>query len=251
MRIAVAGGTGIVGRHVVRLAEARGHETVVLARSEGVDLTTGAGLDGRLEGVEAVVDATSVFTQNPRKAKAFFGAVSRNLLAAEKAAGIGHHVALSIVGIDQAKIGYYQGKLVQEQVVTSGDVPWSIQRVTQFHEFPLQVLSGAVAGFAFVPKVLSQPIAAAEVARFVLDAVEAGPAGRLPDLAGPEPMQMVDMVRRANEARGLGRRVVPVRVPGPLGKRLRAGVLIPSAEGPRGRITFEDWLAQGTGSNTP
>ncbi|HSV40890.1 MAG TPA: NAD(P)H-binding protein [Nocardioidaceae bacterium] len=243
MRIAVAGGTGVVGRHVVRVASERGHDTVVLTRSQGVDLTTGAGLEGRLEGIDAVVDVTSVVTQNPRKARAFFGSVTKHLLAAEKAAGVAHHIALSIVGIDRATIGYYQGKIEQERLVVEGDVPWSVLRVTQFHDFPLQVLIGAaIAGFVPVPRVLTQPVASVEVAAALIDLVEAGPSGRVPDLAGPEPLQLVDMVRRVNKARGLGRRVVPIHVPGRIGKRLRAGALIPDQDGPRGQTTFEEWL---------
>lgn len=243
MKIAVAGGTGIVGRHVVRLAEARGHEPVVLARSQGVDLMTGEGLQGRLAGVDAVVDATSVVTQNPRKARAFFGAVSRNLLAAEQEAGVGHHVAVSIVGCDEVTLGYYHGKVEQERVVTSGDVPWSLLRVTQFHEFALQILHASRVGpFCFVPDMLIQPVASVEVAEALVDLVEAGPSGRVPDLAGPERHRMVDLCRRVSEARGLGRRVVSVRIPGKAGRGIRSGALIP-ADGPRGRITFEEWLA--------
>ena len=106
MRVAVAGGTGVVGRRVVDALSARGHEVIVLARSRGVDVTTGAGLDAALAGVDAVVDTTNVVTTSRRRSVAFFGAATSSLLAAGERAGVGHHVALSIVGIDRVDFGY-------------------------------------------------------------------------------------------------------------------------------------------------
>lgn len=139
MRVAVAGGTGTVGRHVVDVAGERGHEVVVLSRSRGVDLVDGTGLDAVLQGSDAVVDVTSVTTQSGKKSERFFRAVSTALLAAEARVGVRHHVALSIVGIDRAPEGYYAGKVVQEELVTTGPVPWSLPRATQFHEFAGQI----------------------------------------------------------------------------------------------------------------
>jgi uncharacterized protein YbjT (DUF2867 family) len=244
MRIAVAGGTGVVGRHVVEVAGERGHEVVVLTRSEGVDLTTGVGLAGRLGGVDTVIDASNTNAQKAAAAEAFFGAVTRHLLAAEQEVGVGHHIALSIVGIDDVPLGYYQGKRLQERLVAEGGVPWSILRATQFHEFAGQVLQYVRIGpFSLVPRMLSQPIAAVEVGEAFIDLAEAGPSGRVPELAGPEPRQMVDLARELSKARGLGRRVVPVRMPG-AGKQLRSGGLLPKTDGPRGEQTFEEWLAR-------
>lgn len=239
----MAGGTGVVGRHVVEVARARGMDAVVLARSQGVDLTTGEGLADRLAGVDAVVDVTSVKSQSRRAAERFFGSVSRNLLSAEGAAGVGHHVVLSIVGIDDVPLGYYRGKRLQEQEVRERSVPWSMLRATQFHEFAEQVLGFARVGpFSLVPVMESQPVAAREVAEALVDLVASGPAGRVPDLAGPERLAMVDLSRRVSAAKGLGRRVVPVRLPGRAGGGLRSGALVPSGDGPRGRTTFEEWL---------
>jgi uncharacterized protein YbjT (DUF2867 family) len=243
MRIAVAGGTGAVGRHVVEVARERGHEVVVLARSQGVDLTTGVGVADRLADVGAVVDTTSVATQRRAAAEAFFGGVTRTLLAGESEAGVGHHVALSIVGIDDVDTGYYAGKRLQERTLAEGAVPWSVLRATQFHEFAEQALDFVRIGpFSLVPRMLSQPVAAREVAQALVDLVESGPAGRVPDLAGPERLQMVDLARRVSRARGLGRRVLPVRMPGAAGGAMRTGALIPTSAGPRGRITFDQWL---------
>jgi len=244
VKVAVAGGTGLVGRLVVDAAHERGHDVVVLARSEGVDLTTGAGLVERLAGVAAVIDTTNRATHKRAEAEAFFGGVTRNLLAAESAAGVGHHVALSIVGIDDVDTDYYAGKRLQERVLADGEVPWSVLRATQFHEFAEQVLHFVTIGpFSLVPRMLSQPVAAREVAEALVEIAEGEPVGRAPELAGPEQLQIVDLSRRLSKARGLGRWVVPVRAPGAAGRAMRSGALIPAGDGPRGRVTFDEWLS--------
>jgi uncharacterized protein YbjT (DUF2867 family) len=244
MRVAVAGGTGVVGRHVVAAARERGHDAVVLARSAGVDLTSPAGLADRLAGVDAVVDVTNVRTQKRSESEAYLGGVTRNLLAAEQAAGVGHHVLLSIVGVDDVDYGYYAGKRLQERLVAGGAVPWSILRATQFHEFAEQVLGYVRVGpFSVVPQMLSQPVAAREVGEALVDLVEAGPSGRVPELAGPDRLQMVDLARRVSQARRLGRRVIGVPLPGAAGRGMRSGALCPAGPGPRGRISFDSWLA--------
>jgi uncharacterized protein YbjT (DUF2867 family) len=245
MRIAVAGATGVVGRHVVDVARERGHEVVPLARSVGVDLTTGAGLVELLDGVDAVVDVTSVPTQDREESEAFFGAVTRSLLDAERKVGVGHHVALSIVGVDDVPSGYYAGKRLQERLLREGDQPWSVLRATQFHEFAEQVLHFVRVGpVSVVPMMTSEPVAAREVGEALVDVVEAGPSGRVPDLAGPERLPMHRLARRVSKARGLGRRVVPVPVPGAAGRGMRDGSLCSGGEGRRGRTTFDAWLAR-------
>jgi uncharacterized protein YbjT (DUF2867 family) len=240
MRIAVAGGTGAVGRHVVEVARERGHDVVVLARSQGVDLTTGAGLVERLDGVDAVIDTSNQVSQKRAAAEAFFGGVSRTLLGAEVGAGVRHHVALSIVGVDDVDTGYYAGKRLQERVLAEGPVPWTVLRATQFHEFAEQALHFVRVGpFSLVPRMLSQPVAAREVGEALVDLAEGDPVGRAPELAGPERLQMVDLARKVAH----GRRVVPLRVPGAAGKAMRTGALVPKGDGPRGTITFDAWLA--------
>ncbi|GAA1949757.1 NAD(P)H-binding protein [Nocardioides panacihumi] len=245
MKVAVAGGTGVVGRHVVRRAEARGHHVVVLTRSTGTDLTSGEGLADALVGVDAVVDVVSTRTQNKAAARAFFGTITTNLLAAEAAAGVGHHVVLSIVGIDLVPSGYYAGKLLQEELTTAGTVPWSILRATQFHEFAEQALGFATLGpFSVVPRMTTQPIAAFEVAEALVDLVERGPQSRVPDLAGPEKRELLELARSVNRERRLGRRLVGVRLPGAWGRGIRSGALTPAGDGPRGTLTFEEWLCR-------
>ena len=184
MRIAVAGGTGVVGRHVVDIAVDQGHEVVTLARSAGVDLVTGAGLAARLDGVDVVIDVTGTREQKRAAAEDFFGGVTARLLSAEVDADVRHHVTLSIVGVDDVDTGYYAGKRRQEQVVTSGPVPWTLLRATQFHEFAEQALGFVRLGpVSLVPKMRTQPIAAQEVAQALVARALGAPAGRAADLA--------------------------------------------------------------------
>jgi uncharacterized protein YbjT (DUF2867 family) len=248
MRIAVAGGTGTVGRHVVDVVGERGHEAVVLSRAHGVDLVAGTGLDAVLDGVDAVVDVTSVMTQSGKRAVRFFRAVTTNLLAAEARAGVGHHVALSVVGCDRAPEGHYAGKVAQEELVTAGPVPWTLLRATQFHEFAGQLHAQLAFGPVHaVPVMRAQPVAAREVAERLVALVEAGPAGRVADLAGPEVLRMTDMVRGFARATGRGGVVLPVPLPGRLGRAFRDGTLLPGPTADRGVRTFDRWLTELTG----
>lgn len=242
-KIAVAGGTGVLGRHVVDVAGKRGYDVVTLAHSTGVDLVAGTGLDGALDDVEAVVDVTSIQTQSARASEKFFEAVTSHLLQAEKAAGVGHHVALSIVGADKAPYGYYSGKVLQERLVTEGDVPWSLMRATQFHEFAGQIMERLRRGpVVIVPQMRSQPVAASEVAGRLIDLVEAGPSGRVPDFGGPREEDAVDMVRAFKAATGARVWILPVPFPGALGRALRDGSLVAGRGADHGTQTYADWL---------
>ncbi|MET0839385.1 MAG: NAD(P)H-binding protein [Marmoricola sp.] len=243
MRIAVAGATGVVGAYVVEEARSRGHEVVPLARSLGLDVADGDGLDEALTGVDVVIDVLST-TAAGKQARAFFERTTTNLLRAEERAGVGHHLALSIVGIDGVPFGYYEAKVRQEELVEAGAVPWTILRATQFHEFAGQLLDRmGTRVVAPVPRMLSQPIAAVEVADALVDRAEAGPGGRVPELAGPEKRQMGELMRKTARARGKGVLVLPVPVPGAFGRAVRDGTLTPKADGPRGTLTFDAWLA--------
>lgn len=246
MRIAVAGATGTVGQHVVAVVSERGHGVVRLARSAGIDLTSGEGLAEALSGVDAVIDVANVTAQTKAASEAFFGSVTRSLLAAEREAGVGHHVALSIVGIDDVPSGYYAGKRLQERLLAESSQPWSLLRATQFHEFAEQALGFVRIGpLSLVPTMTSQPVAAREVAEALVDLAERGPSGRVPDLGGPDVLAMHELARRVSKARGLGRLVVPVRLPGAAGRGMRDGSLTTTADpaASRGRITFDEWLA--------
>ncbi|WP_127792631.1 SDR family oxidoreductase [Agromyces sp. LHK192] len=243
MKIAVAGGTGTLGRHVVEIARERGHEVVVLSRASGVDLVAGTGLAAALAGVEVVVDVSNVSTLKAAESEVFFTTVTRNLLAAERDAGVGHHVALSIVGVDRAPYAYYAGKVAQERAVESGDVPWTILRATQFHEFAGQMLENlTVAGIHLAPRARTQPIAAHEVAQRLVELAEGAPAGRVADLAGPREEQLDDMVRRLVRARALRGPVIAVSLPGKQMAAMRRGEALPGRDAQLGRQTYEEWL---------
>jgi uncharacterized protein YbjT (DUF2867 family) len=245
VRIAVAGGTGAVGRHIVDAAAGGGHEVLVLARAAGVDLLTGTNLADTLRGVDAVIDVTSTATQSARASEQFFGTVTRNLLSAEEASGVGHHVALSIVGSDRAPFGYYAGKALQERLVSAGSIPWTILRATQFHEFAQQLHDRFTVGpLTVVPKMFSQPVAAREVADRLLVLAESAAVGRSDDLAGPEVLRMRDMVRDYAIATGRRGPILEIPLPGGFGTAMRDGTILPGPSVARGTQTFAEWTDQ-------
>ncbi|MFB8388371.1 SDR family oxidoreductase [Microbacterium sp. NPDC055910] len=243
MRIAVAGGTGLTGGHVVDVARERGHDTVLLARSRGVELLSGAGLPRALVGVDAVIDVSNVTTLRADESISFFAGATRSLLAAERAAGVAHHIALSIVGADAAPEGYYAGKLAQERLVAAGPVPWTIQRATQFHEFAAQMYVRAAAGpLRFALRARTQPIAAREVAEHLVSRAQEGPAGRATDLGGPREESLADMMRAYARAIGHCGWMPPLSLPGAMGRAQRSGALLAGPDAVRGRQTFAEWL---------
>jgi uncharacterized protein YbjT (DUF2867 family) len=244
MRIAVAGGTGQVGSYVVEALRAAGHDPVVLSRGHGVNLTTGDGLDEAMGGVEAVVDVSNTLTTSGKKSVAFFESATTHLLDAGQRAGVRHHVALSIVGIDRVNLGYYAGKRRQEELVLASPLPTSVLRATQFHEFGGQVLERMPGPVAIIPRMRTQPIAAREVADALVALVLDSPVGKAPDLAGPQEENLADMARRLLRARGSRRLVLQLRLPAPGGGAMATGGALPNTPGPRGVQTYDEWLAQ-------
>ena len=243
MDIAVAGGTGIVGRHVVRIAKERGHQVRSLSRREGVDLVKAKGVGAALKGADTVIDVSGLRSMHTKKSVDFFMASTESLQRYGKAAGVQHHVVLSIVGVDKAPTGLYAGKQAQEEAVRHGDLPWTILRATQFHEFVEQVLDRASFGpTVLVPRFKTQPIAAAEVAEALVDAAEAGPQGFLPDLGGPRPERLKDMVDKYLRKNGKKRLVLEVTAPGVLWKAMRSGALLPAVGAAVGSLSFDEWL---------
>jgi uncharacterized protein YbjT (DUF2867 family) len=243
MKIAVAGGTGVAGRRVVEALIAAAHEPVVLARSTGVDVLTGAGLDAALAGVDAVVDATNKMTTSRRTAVKFFETAGRNLTAAASRAGVGHFVTLSIVGIDRVDYGYYEGKLVQEKIVRESGLPYTILRATQFHEFADQVLKLTPGPVAFIPRMQSRTVAVSEVGQALAEIATSSPQGMV-EIAGPQVESMLDLARRLVKARGAHRVVLPLWMPGSGAKAMASGGLLPTdPNSRRGRIGFDEWLA--------
>ncbi len=246
-RIGVAGGTGLVGRHVMEALRRAGHEAVALTRASGVDLVAGDGLADALRGVRAVIDVTNTPATDADETRAFFGTATRNLLAAEERAGVEHHVALSIVGVDRVPgNAHYAGKRLQEELVKDGPVAATIVRATQFHEFAAMVVSWTRRGdVAAVPPLLVQPAAAADVGDALARAALDDPAGTI-EVAGPEPQDLVDMARRTLAARGEPLRLVPTWR-GLFGVEMAGEVLLPGPEAVITPTTFERWLTSQRG----
>ncbi|MFK0242516.1 SDR family oxidoreductase [Microbacterium sp. NPDC090281] len=244
MRIAVAGGTGTVGRHTVEAVRAVGHDAVVLSRSQGVDLVTGKGLDYALAGADAVIDVASIETLKASAAIEFFTAATGNLISAAANAGVGHVVLLSIVGIDRIPYDYYAGKIAQEKIVEASRVPWTILRATQFHEFAGQMFERAKLGPVHVaPNARTQPVAASEVGERLAALAAADPQGRVRDLAGPREEQLSDMVRAFARRTGFRGWIPRINVPGPQMAGMRAGHALPGPDADLGRQSFTEWLA--------
>lgn len=251
MKVAVAGGTGVLGKLVVAELAARGDEVLALSRNRpkrsptgaehrAVDLTTGEGLAAALAGVEVVVDASN---SNPRNAGPVLVEGTRRLLRACAEAGVRHYVGISIVGCDRVPIAYYEVKVEQEQEIAAGEVPWSLLRATQFHDL-LDWAFARAARFRLRPTgaYRLQPVAAIVVARRLAAAAHEEPAGRLPEVAGPKVHTLSEL--SAAWRRAKGRAALPLRLPsiGKIGRPLGEGALTSPEAGGDGP-TFERWLA--------
>jgi uncharacterized protein YbjT (DUF2867 family) len=252
VKVAVVGGTGVLGAPLVAELEARGDEVLVLSRKPGralpkdashrrVDLTDGEGLAEALAGVEVVVDASN---SNPRNAGPVLVEGTKRLLRAGAEAGVRHHVGVSIVGCDRVPMAYYRVKVEQEEAIAAGGVPWSLLRSTQFHTL-IAWAFGRAARARVVPSGSArlQPIDPPVVAARLAEVAHTEPGGRLGDIAGPQVLTLTELAR---VWRGAGHRVLPLRIPmvGPIGRPLRDGALCNPAAAGGGRA-FERWLEDG------
>jgi uncharacterized protein YbjT (DUF2867 family) len=231
MRIAVAGATGNIG---ARTAAA-------------LDLITGEGLDAALTGVDAVVDAISAPPIGPDETREYFATTTTNLLDAEQRSGVGHHVLLSIGGINRIDGGtaHYEGKREQERLIEAGRVPSMIVPATQFHDFAAMAASWTEQdGVAAIAPLLVQPIAPDDIAHVLAQIAVGTPQGRHVDVAGPETQDLVDMARRTHDVLGRSVKLVPTWS-GPLGRELAGNVLLPGDDARILPTTFEQWLAAG------
>jgi uncharacterized protein YbjT (DUF2867 family) len=246
MRIAIAGGTGRIGRHTIAAVEQAGHQAVSLSRRAGADAYTGSGLKEALDGCDAVIDVINNGSQDTAEIVDFFGTTTRNLLAAEEQAGVRHHVLLSIVNVDRnRRAPHYAGKREQERLVTDGPVPWSIVRATQFHDFAAMVAGWSLrGGSATIAPLLVQPIAQEDVAAALVEVATAPPRRDLLDIAGPETQDLVDMARRTFAVRGQDVRLVPTWR-GAFGTDMGGEALLPGENAWLGPTTFDAWLAAG------
>ena len=244
MKIVVIGGTGLIGAKVVTILREQGHEAVAASPRLGVNTLTGEGLAEALDGASVVVDVSNAPSFEDQAVLEFFQTSTRNLLAAEAAAGVGHHVALSIVGIDRAPDnGYFQAKLAQEKLIAAGQIPYSIVRATQFFEFIDGIADAATTGTdVHIAPVAFQPMAADDVARAVAGVAVNAPLNGRVEIAGPDQLRFDDVIRRRLRARNDARRVVADPRAPYFGAVPREQSLVPLNGAQFGKIRFEDWL---------
>jgi uncharacterized protein YbjT (DUF2867 family) len=245
MNIVVIGGTGLVGSRVVRQLIADGHDTVPASPVKGVDTLTGEGLADALEGADVVVDVSNAAVWDDHAVMEFFTTSSRNLLAAERDAGIGHHVALSIVGCDRLPdSGYLRAKLAQEELIEGGDTPYTILRATQFFEFLGQIVeAGADGDSVRLSPGLMQPVAVDDVAATLVYLASRAALNGHVELGGPEALGIDGWARRLFAITGDTRKVVSDPQARYFGAELTGPELTPGDGAWIGGIDFETWLA--------
>jgi uncharacterized protein YbjT (DUF2867 family) len=244
MKIVVIGGTGLIGSRLVAELNEQGHEALAVATSLGVDTVTGSGLPDALAGAWTVVDLTNSPAFDAEAALTFFEASTRNLLEAERAAGVQHHIALSIVGTDRmSESGYYRAKQAQEALIRQARMPYTIVRSTQVFEF-LGVIADALTdgGTVRLPPAYVQPMAAADAVRALHRVVMGAPVNGTFDIAGPERFRLDMLIRRILTANGDPREVVTDPSAPYFGAVLGERTLVPSEDALRGEIRFDEWL---------
>lgn len=248
-KIAVAGATGRVGRQLVDILQADGHEVVAMSRSRGVDIITGDGLSEALTGVEAVVDAATGPSPEEQAATEFFTTAARNLHEAGERAGVGRMVAVSIIGSDRFTGGYGAAKVAHEQATLSGPIPARVLRAAQFHEFVAQLMEWGARGDAtYVPRIRTQLVAARTVARALADLATASSADQaaeppILEIAGPREERLVEVATLLAARRG---DAAPIEAPSdpddPNQRVWESGGLLPGPGATLAGPTFEEWL---------
>src|SRR5215475_6178702 len=244
MKIVIIGGTGLIGSKTVPILRQAGHEVLAASPNTGVNTITGEGLKDTLAGAQVVIDLSNSPSFEDKAVLEFFQTSSRNLHAAEAAAGVRHHVALSIVGIERSPDnGYFRAKVAQEKLIKSSGVPYTIVRATQFLEFLRAIAdAGMVDGKVGLAPGQFQPIAADDVAAFVADAALAAPRNGTVEIAGPERAPFNELVARYLKAVGDPREVVRDTEARYWGSRVEERSLVPLGEARLGRIGLEEWL---------
>lgn len=245
-KIVVIGGSGLIGSKLVNLLRQRGHEVNAASPSSGVNAVTGEGLAQALAGTQVVVDVANSPSFEDRAVLEFFEKSGRNLLAAEAAAGVLHHVALSVVGTERLLAsGYFRAKLAQENLIKASPIPYTIVRATQFFEFVKTIAHGATDGEVVrLPSALMQPIVSDDVAAMLADVAVGEPVGGTIEIAGPEPTRQDELVRQYFRATGDNRRVVVDPAAFYFGVQLNDESLTPGKNVRLGKTRFQDWLKQ-------
>ena len=247
MRIVVIGGSGLIGSKTVERLERlrkKGHEVVAASPNSGVNTISGEGLADALAGAQIVVDLANSPSFEDKAVLEFFETSGRNLLAAEAAAGVGHHVALSVVGTDRLLAsGYFRAKMAQENLIKASRVPYTIVRATQFFEFVGSIAQGATEGQTVrLPPVLMQPIVSDDVAAVMAEVAIKEPLNRTIELAGPEPIRLDELVRKFLSANRDARTVTTDAHAGYFGTPVNDQSLTPGVHPRLGPTRFEDWL---------
>jgi uncharacterized protein YbjT (DUF2867 family) len=243
MKIVVIGGTGLIGSKTVAILCKGGHEVVAASPNSGVNTITGEGLKAAVAGAQVVVDLANSPSFEDKAVLEFFQTSGRNLLAAEAAAGVRHHVALSIVGTDRSDNGYFRAKVAQEKLVETSGVPYTIIRSTQFLDFLGAIAASSADGNTVrLSPGLFQPIAADDVAAIVADVALAAPRNGIVEIAGPERAPFNEIVARYLKAIGDPRQVVRDREARYFGGRVEERSLVPLGDARLGRIGFDEWL---------
>jgi uncharacterized protein YbjT (DUF2867 family) len=247
MKIVVIGGTGLIGSKVASNLRQKGHEIVAAAPSTGVNTITGGGLTEALAGAQIVIDVANAPDFSDEAVLSFFKTSGRNLMGAGKAAGVRHHIALSVVGADRLPdSGYLRAKLAQEELIKASGIPYTIVRATQFFEFLGAIAQSSTDGqtVRLSPAYL-QPVASDDVAALVASVATTAPANGVIELAGPERIGLDDLVRRYFAAKHDPRKVVTDIHARYFGAELNDKSLTPSGDKPHiGATSFEMWLAQ-------
>jgi uncharacterized protein YbjT (DUF2867 family) len=246
MKIVIIGGSGLIGSKLVTRLREQGHEAVPASPDSGVNTLTGEGLAEALDGAAVVVDVSNSPSFEDSAVLKFFETSTTNILAAEAAAGVGHHVALSVVGCDGLpESGYLRAKVAQEKLIRNSRIPYSIVRATQFFEFFKRIADEATDGNKVrIPSVLFQPIAATDVANAVARVAVGAPLNVILEVAGPQQFRFDEFIRLGLTARHDPREVVADPHARYFGTELGERALVPDANARLGEIRFDDWLAQ-------
>jgi uncharacterized protein YbjT (DUF2867 family) len=243
MKIVVVGGTGLIGSKTVAVLRQRSHEVVSASPKNGVNTITSEGLKEAMAGAQVAIDLANSPSFEDTAVLDFFETSSRNLLAAEAAAGVRHHVALSIVGTDRSDNGYFRAKVAQEKLIKSSGIPYTIIRSTQFLEFLGAIADSSTDGNTVrLPPVLFQPIAADDVAPIVAEVALAAPQSGIVEIAGPERAPLNEVVARYLNAVGDPRDVVRDPEARYWGGRVEERSLVPLGEARLSRIGLDEWL---------
>ena len=244
MKIVIIGGSGLIGKKLIKILNAQGHEAISASPSSGVDATTGKGLKEVLKGADVVIDVANSPSFDEQTAVAFFEKSNQNLSKAEKEASVKHHVALSIIGTDRlANEGYFRAKFKQEQLIKASGIPYTIVQSTQFYEFLTSIAQSAtIEQQVHLPPVLFQPIAADDVAAILADLATKTPLNQTVEIAGPRSASFADILQEFLEASHDERKAVSSDQAKYFGMEVVEDSLVPKNKARLGSTELKTWL---------